>query len=311
MRAKQLQADLKRLKELGIPLDKWIDIEDRVYHNSPGISASGLKEISKCPAYYKFKKDNRTPDAEKSEILIVGSAVHTYILEPTKFRDSYLVAPTSDKRKKAWKDFVVNIDPRDKEKPILRKESMDMLLGVKNSLMSGKDQYGSNIFNDIIHSPKTKREMALYTIDKKRGVLLRIKVDINFDGIMFDLKSTKSAKIDNFMKDAANLGYGLQGAFYLHVAELAGKKSKGFGFIAIEKTEPYLSSTVMLSPRDIILSDVIMNKRLDEYTYCLDKGLWYGYNGINKQKHVEPMLVEAEMPNWYRYDIESQVGFTI
>jgi hypothetical protein len=308
---KILKSHIEWLKQHNIPLNKWIAIEDRVYHGSPGISASGLKDIQKCPALYKFKKDNYEPDSEKPETLIVGSAIHTFILEPEKFKETYIVAPSNDKRKKEWKNFVMNIDERDREKPILRKESMDVMLGVKKSLCTVRDRYGTNIFQNLIHHPETKRERAIYTIDPNRGILLKAKVDINYKGILFDLKSTKNAQHSLFIKDAANLGYDIQAAFYLKVVSLAKKKAKGFGFIGIEKKPPYLSNSILMERRDITLASFLTEKLLDEYTFCVKNQLWYGYNGIDKAKKYEPLMVSVPLPNWHRYSIEEMSGFTI
>ena len=308
---KLLEADLIEINRLGIKLDQWIEIEDDVYHGSPGISASGLKDIMKCPALYRFKKDNRTTDDVKPEVLIVGSAVHTYILEPEKFKQTYLIAPSSDKRKKEWKEFVLNIDDADREKPILRKDSMDTMRGIKESLTRPRDSFGTNIYEGIIHAKTTQRELALYTVDKTRGILLKVKVDINFDGVLFDLKSTKNAKVDSFMKDAANLGYDIQASFYLKVAKLGGQSVRGFGFIGVEKDAPYLSNAIVMEPRDIVLGNFLVEKYLNEYTFCIENDLWFGYNGVDKKNVMEPMIVSAAMPGWHRYRIEEDSGFRV
>lgn len=310
-RTKKLQEDLLWLQSNNIPLNKWTEVEDRLYHGGPGISASGLKDIKKCPALYHFKKSNYTPDSEKPEVLIVGSAVHTFILEPEKFKNTYLIAPTSDKRKKEWKDFIKNIDPRDSEKPVLRKDSMEVMMGIKQSLSRARDEYGTNIFENLIHHPETRRELAIYTIDGKRGILLKAKVDINYNGILFDLKSTKNAKHDSFMRDAANMGYDIQASFYLKVVSNAKQEAKGFGFIGVEKDAPYLSNAILMEKRDITLGGFLTEKILDEYAYCIENNIWYGYNGIDKKKNHEPLMVSVSMPNWHRYSIEEITGFTI
>lgn len=307
----QLKQDLIKIKKLGIKLNEWIEIDDDTYHNSPGISASGLKDIKrKCPAYWRYKKDNYIPN-EKSDALVAGSAAHKFILEPESFKDEYIVAPTSDKRKKEWKAFMANMSDEDSKKTVLRKSTMDMLIGIKESLSRKKDDYGTNLYDDIIHSKKSLREKAIFTIDPKRGILLKIKVDIVFNDTFLDLKSTKDATVSSFMKDAATMSYDIQAAFYLKVASLAGKKPRGFGFIGVEKEPPYLSNALLMTKRDITLGTVVMEKVLSEYSSCLSTGIWYGPNGIDKSTGIEPLLIEAEMPKWHQYEIEEMVGFSI
>ena len=307
----KLTKDIAWLRDHNIPLNEWVDIDDKLYHGGPGISASGLKDMRKCPAYFKHKKDTPSLDKDKSEVLIVGSAIHTYILEPSLFNQTYIIAPTSDKRKKIWKDFIGKIDERDSEKPILRKESGDMMEEIRQSLLKRRDNQGVNIYEHIIHHNMAVREKAMYVIDKTRGILLKCKVDINLNGVMIDLKSTKSAEHKSFAKDMANLGYDIQAGFYLMVAKLGGKPAKGFGFIAIEKEAPYLSSSIVMAQRDITLGTFTANRLLDEYARCIDTGLWYGYNGLDKDKKQEPLLKEVNMPGWHRYAIEEASGFTV
>jgi len=262
------------------------------------------------PAHLKYANDTRGEE-EKGEHLIVGSAAHTYILEPDEFYSTYLIAPTSDKRKKEWKDFIKNIKDDERDKPILRQSDVDMFKGMVKSLR--REGYGGrsrfNIYDGLIHNKDTKRELAIYTVDKKRGILLKLKADIFVKGIFFDLKTTKSANIDSFMKDAANMSYDLQAAFYMKVAGMAGKDPKGFGFIAIEKTEPYFSSAVVLTAADVSLAEAETERLLDVYTNCIRTDYWYGYNGFDSYSGIEPLYRVKSLPEWHRYKREQSIGF--
>lgn len=306
----KLQRELEELKKLGIPLNTWVDIDDAVYHSNIGISASGLKAMAKCPALYKYKSENYVPEDEKAEHLLVGNAIHTYLLEPSKFFDTYIIAPSSDKRKKEWKDFIANMADEEKRKIVLRKDNGEMMKGLVESLSKPVNSMGLNIYDNIIHHPRTIREKALFTVDQKRGILLKMKTDINFSGVFFDVKSTKSANPVSFMRDAGNLGYDIQGSFYLKVAAMGGQQSRGFGFIAIEKTEPYLTSTIVMQDRDITLGNWQVETLLNTYVDCIENDRWYGYNGINSNKE-EPLMINIGFPSYHRYSVEEKSGFTI
>ena len=301
-----IEKDIKILEDHGIIIGEWCDVEDEFYHNSPGISASGLKTIDKeCPQVYKYGSDQ--PSAEKTEALILGSATHKYILEHDDFQDEFLFSPVDKKTDRKWKIF----ENEHKEDPqiILRARDEAMLSGMLTSLRTPKSQSSANTYDGIVINPNTQREKALYVVDKKRNIIIKVKVDINMDGMFIDLKSTKSANPDNFMKDAANLGYGIQAAFYLHVAREAEKKANLFGFIAIEKDAPFMHSVILLADEDIELEMTHISRLLDTYAYCLNNDHWYGYAGIDSETKSEPLFVVKNMPQWHRYKREEQNNF--
>jgi hypothetical protein len=127
--------------------------------------------------------------------------------------------------------------------------------------------------------------------------------------MMLDLKSTKSALPDTFMKDAANLGYGIQAAYYLKIATLANKDAKMFGFIPVEKVSPYIHSVVLLDNEDIQLELTKVERLLDIYSFCMHNDIWYGPNGISLKDKKEPLFVVKKMPSWHRFKLEEENNF--
>jgi len=303
-----INKDIKYLEDNGVVFDTWIEVSDEFYHGSPGISASGLKTIDKtCPKVYHYGKGVKT---EKSEALILGSAIHKYILENDDFDSEYLISPSDKKTDREYKSHVLaHKDEIAAGSTVLRKRDGDMLKGILESLKESFTKGGTNTYDGIIINPNTKREMALYTIDKDRNIILKVKVDVNMSGMFLDLKSTKSADPEVFMKDAANLGYGIQAAYYLKIAQLANQEAKMFGFIAVEKTAPFIHSVILLSDEDIQLELSKVNRLLDEYAFCLNHDIWYGPNGIDKVTKREPLFVVSRMPSWHRFKLEEENNF--
>jgi len=299
-----LEQQLSKLKDLGIEIDTWVDIPDKVYFKAPGINATNLKILDKeCPMKLKWKIDN--PDTTETEALMLGRATHRFLLENELFDNEYAVAPTDNKRTREWKAFQLKIGD---EKNILRPKDYEMLEGMIESLKSPKDKFGTNTYDGIVRHPDSIRERALFTVDKKRDILMKVKVDIYLNGMVLDLKTTRSAKPINFAGDMARLGYDIQAVFYLNAVKNAGFEAKRFGFIAIEKEPPFTHSVIVMSKDDIELSRSKLDRLLDEYTWCVQNNKWPGYGGVDEDGN-EPLFIEEKLPNWYRYILEEENNF--
>ena len=303
-----IKKDIAKIKAAGVIFNEWCDIDDDVYHGLPGISASGLKLIDKeCPQVYKYEKEH---PKDKSEAMILGSAIHKYILENDDFDSQYLIAPSDRKTDRAYKVFLSEKKDEIENGCIpLRKKDGEMLSGILASLRDGSTKGGINTYDGIIINPETLREKALFTIDKERQIILKVKVDVNIAGKFLDLKSTKSAHPDNFIKDAANMGYGIQAAYYMKIAQMAKKTAKMFGFIAVEKTAPYIHSIILLDSEDVNLELTKVERLLDVYQMCLYSDTWYGPNGINTLTQREPLFIVKKMPQWHLYKLEEENNF--
>lgn len=300
-----IKKDIKYLEDNGVIFGEWQDIEDDFYHGSPGISASGLKTIiSKCPAKYKYGKSMVTP---KSEALMLGSAIHKYILEHDDFDKHFLISPANKKTERQWKVFANQY--KDDERPILRSSQGEMLQGIFDSLRKSKDKEGTNTYNGVIIHPDAVREQALYIVDKELDIILKIKVDIRIKDTFFDLKSTKDAGSKGFAKDAANLLYFVQAAFYLYVAKQADKEANTFGFVAVEKEPPYVHGVILVEDEDIKNDTSRIKKVLKDYSYYLHNDIWPAYEEVDKNTGKIPLFRTLAAPSWYRYEREAEQNF--
>ncbi len=305
-----IKKDIKKIMDSGVIFDEWIDIDDDLYHSLPGISSTSAKLLSKTsPEILKeYLYGEKDENAKISDALIFGRAIHKFLLENSMFNDSYAFGPeVKTKAERKWKVFVSEM--KDSGKELLRHRDKKILNGMLLSLKRPKNAEGTNTYDGFIRNPESIREKALFTVDHKRNIILKIKVDINLSGIFLDLKSTKSAAPKEFMKSAANLRYDLQAAFYLFVARLAGMKAETFGFIAIEKEPPYAHINIPLDEEDINLANRELEVLLTDFAYCLNEDKWYGYAGIDKNTGEEPLLVVEKMPQWHRYAMEEKYNF--
>ena len=72
------------------------------YHSyKEAISKSRLAKMSVCPSYFKWAE---TAEIKPSAEMVIGSATHKLILEPTDFDREFVVSPNFDRRTKQGKE---------------------------------------------------------------------------------------------------------------------------------------------------------------------------------------------------------------
>ena len=199
------------------------------YHASPAISKSGLDKIAKSPAHYRAAKE---APAEITDVMVIGSAFHDYILLPEIFQTAYTVLPDDfDGRTKEGKALMSAI--KESGQTVLKSEWVENIKGMAAAVAA---------------HPKAAAlltgghpEVSIFWQDADTGIDCRCRPDyINPAGIIVDLKSTLDASPAAFAKSCANLRYHVQDAFYSEgYYQAAGTWPRGFVFIAVEKTAPY------------------------------------------------------------------------
>lgn len=232
------------------------DMPDAEYRAHPAVSQSDLKNLAKCPLYYKYKKENPCD----SDILRIGRAVHVYILEPEKFEQQYFKIPKMTRRGKAWEEIQAKAAAENKE--VIFDEELIDAQGMKESLMRHKT------FVDLMKN--SKKEVAMFWTDNDIGIECKGKMDgySELYNMIYDVKTTRDCIA--FRKQFFSLRYQIQAAFYLDaVHAITGIMPNGFMLYAVEKEPPYLSKVYMLD----ILKDEVLRIGRDEYKYLLNKYL--------------------------------------
>lgn len=286
----ETELNVSVLAENGIKLNALIDIDDELYHSMPGYSSTFIKNMfNKCPEYarYKLEEDTSPP----TEALIVGRALHTFLLQPHKFNDEFRIAPVSDKRLVAYKTWLKDSDPN---KTPLRASFRELGKGVLTQLMTG-----INVFDNIISHPEALIEQSVFTIHKRTGLLVKMKADILLNTMGFDLKSTTDADPYAFATSIGKYSYDIQAAFYILVCQSAGVEMKGFSFISVEKEPPYLWSSTVLKAEDILQAHRVVELQLQEIAQSIERGKWRGY------MRDDELSVVVHAKYWRKVQIEN------
>jgi len=248
------------------------------------ISASGLKLISRSPRHYWNRYLNPAYEDATTPAMAFGSVVHTLMLEPHTFNERYAISPDVSRTTKEGKAAYTAFTEANKGKEFI--SSKDYVLAT--------DMIEQAKLNPIITDLLDLSEKeAMHTFEVLE-LPCKMKADaINvIDGCIIDLKTCTDASPDGFGKDAYNLGYLLQAAFYLDGYHLAtGNNLKRFIFIAMEKSAPYIAAVYELTPEQIELGRQQYLAALQTYKNCLAANKWHAY-GDNIQF--------LTLPNWAR-----------
>jgi len=253
-------------------LKKEQSIED--YHLRDGyISKSSLANIIDCPAKYKYWLDN--PQTDKKHFNI-GNAVHTLALEPELFHARFFVIPEGI-RKDARTEKYQAVLAEAGNKKIISKEDMTDILGMAESLRNNKKALA-------LLQAKGLAEASIYW--QEDGLGFKCRPDFMRDeGLIVDLKMTKSAYKPFFQKDAHNYHYDMSVALTSRgYKALTGELPQNYVFLAVENKPPYVIEAYD-SFRDFNGMDSLykfgeyrLSMAIDKLKECRQTGDWHSYN---------------------------------
>ena len=256
-------------------MNKIVIESNKAYHNNnTAISKSRLANMSVCPQYFKWCEDNpQTP----SEDLIVGSAFHKLVLEPETFGKEYVVMPLFDKRTKQGKELYEQFVATSEGRDIITQEQYQTICAMRDSVLSNK--YAVALL-------KGKHENSFYTQDELTGENIKVRPDcyrnVQDRVVITDLKSCRSARTEDFMKDVVKFSYDLQSSMYSQtVAKVLNvpKEKVDFIFIAVEKKPPYMVNILQADTFILDRGDALFREYIGTYHECKESGNWYGLNG--------------------------------
>jgi hypothetical protein len=255
--------------------DKLTNLE---YHSiTNAVSSSALKELyyGKNPSYCYKKYIERIVPHKQSDAMLIGSATHKLILEPSTFNHEFAVF-NGRKAGKAWIEF--------KEEH----GHQDIITQVQyNDIQKMRDA--------VLRCPEAAQllsggeaEQSVFWRDEETGVLCRARADykkiVNGKTILVDLKTCISAEPEKFAKDLVNLGYPLQEAMYRE-----GFQADAFAFVAVEK----VTNTVQVYTLDDLFDQAghfIFRQALERWAELLPQKQWPSYR---------EGVTQLDCPEWF------------
>lgn len=212
-----------------------ISIEE--YHKRPQISSSMLKQAIKSEAHIHHFMTNKT----KTQPLILGDAVHAYILEPDRFSNMYTEDFEVYKRNFGeYKAGDKKVDKNGYEIAcyIHKDDSMSLKGSDYRKFKAIIKAYNESAeAKKLVKSAKYVEQSFFYSEFKARPDF------ITNDGWIVDIKtvggtSEKPSSPDKFCRDFFKYGYDLQMYMYFNIVKQEIKDLKGFKFLCFDACEP-------------------------------------------------------------------------
>lgn len=250
------------------------------YHDSFGVGSSNLRDILRSPARYKWKSEHRE---DPTPAMILGSAVHTAVLEPETWPNLYARKPVgTDRRTKEGKAAYEAFENANQGKTILPPDDYDLAVAMKDRSLRHK------VFQQMLSRGKAEVSwFAPLDMSMRRA---RTDLYLEKEGLIVDVKTTQDASPEAFQRTIINSGYHIQAAYYMDTVHDAGGKSYAFCFVAIEKEPPFDMAIYSLSLDLIEAGRTFYKQALRVYEECLAKDEWPSY---------PEAITEITAPEWY------------
>lgn len=262
-----------------------LDLSNEQYHSGPEVSKSGLDLVDKGPYYYwdRYLNPNR-PEERRRDAFVIGEAVHTMVLEPEKIETTIAVYPPNirgEKRKKFQEE--------NEGKLLLTASIYAKAEGMAEAVRNHP------LASQLLSGPGRAEQSIFWTWSQNIPVRCRIRPDwVTGDGVLVDLKTTKSVRPASFIKSVELFRYHVQAGFYSEGYFRAfGVPPKKFVFIAVEKIPPYHVGVFEMTMDDIRLGRQMAALDLQKYYNCTVTNHW----GI-----AEPETIKVSDWQYRMYD---------
>jgi exodeoxyribonuclease VIII len=255
------------------------DVPMDVYQRWDAVSNSRLMLLDRSPAHLKAAIGS--PKAE-TDALRLGTILHSAILEPERFAQTYQRAERCSAIKKdkdqcanmgieyagAW---LCGVHGGTRGGPVLSPSDYAMCLGVCASTRQHTRA------NALLSGPGMN-ELSLVWIDEETGLTCKARLDrislLLAGGAIVDAKSTRDARMRPFAKAIYQYGYHRQGALYVPGARKLGLEVEHYVIMPFEKEAPFAVATYRLDAGAMDAGEIEVRRLLRLYAECVNKNEW-------------------------------------
>lgn len=249
-------------------------LENADYHRHSAVSKSHLDQIARSPLHYWSRYlDPSRIDPEPSAAMLLGTALHTHVLELDQWDERYVAMPEGLKRTTKEGKATYETLLRD-GRQIIGHETYQQVLAMGRSILSHPAAA-------MLLQWPGKAETTHMWIDGETGLECKCRPDwLTDDGSMIvDLKTTRDASPMGFRKSVGAFRYYVQSAWYLNGLEQAtGRRPDQFIFICVESEPPYASAVYAADSEMIGLGYEHAMRDLRLLADCKAADAWPGYS---------------------------------
>jgi len=211
-------------------------MDNTAYHAHSAVSKSHLDLIARSPLHYwaRYLDPDRVAP-EPTAAMRLGTALHTHVLELSRWDQEIAVAPPMDRRTKAGKESWAAFEADAAGKTVITADDAEQVMVMGRAVMRHPAAA-------MLLGLPGKAETTHMWTDATYGIECKCRPDwLTDDGsIMVDLKTTRDASPRGFRRSIGDYRYHVQAGWYMHGVQAAtGKRPDQFIFICVESTAPY------------------------------------------------------------------------
>jgi exodeoxyribonuclease VIII len=265
-------------------------MENAEYHALTSVvSKSHLDLVARSPLHYWARYvDPKRVEPEPTAAMLLGTAVHTLVLEADQFADRYVAAPEGiDRRYKAGKELFAEWEAQAAGRTVLAKADADLIQAM------GRAVHGHPAAAYLLGLPGKAETTHMWT-DEATGLECKCRPDWLLDdgSLIVDLKTTEDASPAGFSKSIAAYRYHVQAAHYLTGVERAtGRRPEQFIFICVEKKAPHAVAVYAADAEMVAAGQVTAARDMLLLAECRDADYWPAYSD---------QIETISLPAWMR-----------
>lgn len=269
------------------------------YDRRGEVNFSSLKVLGlKTPAHYHAGL--LAPVEDDTDARQRGRAVHSAVLEPTRFRTQFVTwndGPRNPKSKK-WIDFQLEHAGKEiitqgmYDEAIAMARAAQAIPAARPYLMGGKSEV-TVLWPFVRESigPIAGYEMCC-----------KSRLDFVADcGAIVDLKTTRDASPGGFGREVARYAYHVQAAFYRRAYQVATGKLLPYKFVAIEAAKPHVGAVYSVTDEAFELGETAFTEWMDRLHACQRDNHWPAYGDGE---------MALELPHWLVEDDDESTDLT-
>jgi exodeoxyribonuclease VIII len=246
------------------------DISNEQYHQSSAISRSNLALMDKSPYHFWYEViSGKAKKREATPAMNVGSAFHTLLLEPHKFKNEFAISQTIDRRTAKGKE----------EYAIFTQENQGKILLTVEQWMQVNQMVDQVKRHEIVDTllDEALFEQSIFWTDKETGIQFKARPDIWASKMVVDVKTTNDASECAFQRSAVSYDYYLQSGMIYEGCKAIGRPFEMFVNLVCEKEEPYVPAVYMMDEVSLQYGIDKFSRLKRQLKECLDKDKWPSY----------------------------------